>query len=342
MINKITKYFLCLLAINSFCCLANAIGYRPVTTTDGSFLSAPSFKSVNYRHRLRRIDGPPLYDIDVSHVKNPTPKYEPKSRYGNKPYVVHGTRYHVLPTSNGFRQRGIASWYGTRFHKALTSSGERYNMFAMTAAHKRLPLPTYLRVKNLENGREIIVKVNDRGPFASGRIIDLSYTAAKKLGMLHKGTARVEINAIPTPTRPKALPILGKQQRHATAAQMPKHTARSEQSNDVYSPSNLLQDRAAPEANFMALGTSTAWHALTRQDSSIYLRSGVFSKQAYAEILRKELQLLTPLPVYIAKSLYKGYTHYRVEIGPIHSAEQSKAIQSTIRKAKTARTFSRT
>ena len=142
-------------------------------------------------------DGPPAYDVDVSRIANAIPKVEPRSRRGNPvSYKALGQRYYVMKSNLGFHQRGIASWYGSKFHDAQTSSGESYDMYAMTAAHKRLPLPTYVRVTNLDNHRQIIVKVNDRGPFARNRIIDLSYVAAKKLGMLKKGTALVDIQAI--------------------------------------------------------------------------------------------------------------------------------------------------
>lgn len=112
-------------------------------------------------------------------------------------YVVHGQRYYILRSSAGFVQRGIASWYGPKFHGKRTSSGERYDMYAMTAAHKRLPIPSRVEVINLANGHRAVVRVNDRGPFAGNRIIDVSYAAAKKLGMLGTGTAPVEIRAIP-------------------------------------------------------------------------------------------------------------------------------------------------
>ncbi len=142
-------------------------------------------------------DGPPVHDIDVSRIPNATPHVEPKSKYGNpNSYVVKGKRYYPKKSSVGFKETGMASWYGTRFDKKLTSSREPYDMFGMTAAHKTLPLPTYLKVTNLENGRQVIVKVNDRGPFYDDRIIDLSYTAAKKLGVYPKGTAKVKIEAI--------------------------------------------------------------------------------------------------------------------------------------------------
>ena len=116
-----------------------------------------------------------------------------------KPYKVFGKWYQPLPDSKGFRQRGIASWYGKDFHGKKTSNGEIYDMYAMTAAHKTLPLGTYVRVHNLENGREIEVRINDRGPFVRGRIIDLSYTGAKRIGIVGPGTARVEVVALGTP-----------------------------------------------------------------------------------------------------------------------------------------------
>ncbi len=120
-----------------------------------------------------------------------------KSKSGNpSSYVVFGKRYHVLDSADGFVQRGIASWYGTKFHGRKTSSGEVYSMHAMTAAHKTLPLPSYVHVKNLDNGRSTVVRVNDRGPFIQGRIIDLSYAAAKKLGVNGPGTAKVEISVV--------------------------------------------------------------------------------------------------------------------------------------------------
>jgi rare lipoprotein A len=120
-----------------------------------------------------------------------------KSKRGNpSSYVVFGKRYYVLDSSDSFVQRGIASWYGTKFHGRLTSSGEVYNMHAMTAAHKTLPIPVYVNVKNLDNGRSMVVRVNDRGPFVTGRIIDLSYAAAKKLGVDGPGTANVEISTV--------------------------------------------------------------------------------------------------------------------------------------------------
>ena len=142
-------------------------------------------------------DGPPRRDVDVSSVPDAVPRVEPKSKYGNPAsYEINGKRYYPLNSSDGFTQRGVASWYGSKFHGRKTSSGERYDMYQMTAAHTTLPLPTYVEVTNLENGRRAIVKVNDRGPFHDNRVIDLSYAAAKKLGVVAAGTALVEVRAL--------------------------------------------------------------------------------------------------------------------------------------------------
>ncbi len=142
-------------------------------------------------------DGAPPASVSSNLPGNAIPRDEPRSRYGNGPYYkVNGKTYEVLDTNYGYQQRGVASWYGTKFHGQLTSSHERYNMYAMTAAHKSLPLPSYVRVRNLRNGKSVIVRVNDRGPFVDNRLIDLSYAAALKLDMITAGTSLVEVTAI--------------------------------------------------------------------------------------------------------------------------------------------------
>lgn len=142
-------------------------------------------------------DEAPDAPVDVSQVPDAEPVEEPLSVYGNRnPYTVLGETYELLPTTKGFHQSGGASWYGKKFHGLKTSSGEKYDMYKMTAAHRNLPLPTYIRVTNKANGKSAIVKVNDRGPFHSERILDLSYAAAAKLDMLKTGTAQVTIEAL--------------------------------------------------------------------------------------------------------------------------------------------------
>lgn len=138
-------------------------------------------------------DGPPENPRKIPKY-NVVAKKMPRSKYGNpESYKVYKKTYHVLDSGRGYKKRGKASWYGKKFHKKRTSSGEPYDMYKFTAAHKTLPIPSYVKVTNLENHKELIVKVNDRGPFHEGRIIDLSYAAAYKLGVLEYGTALVEV-----------------------------------------------------------------------------------------------------------------------------------------------------
>jgi len=140
---------------------------------------------------------PANYSKNWDEIPDAVPVSVQPSKYGNpESYEVYGKTYYVLDSAEGFAQKGIASWYGNKFHGRRTSSGEEYDMYAMTAAHKTLPIPAYVAVKNLDNGREAIVRVNDRGPFHEGRIIDLSYAAATKLGVAQTGTANVEIRVV--------------------------------------------------------------------------------------------------------------------------------------------------
>jgi rare lipoprotein A len=142
-------------------------------------------------------DGAPDIDVDVSHIPDAQPRHELVTEAGNKtPYEVLGKTYRVNFKTKNYSEIGYASWYGKKFHDYHTSNGELYDMLAMTAAHKTLAIPTYVRVHNLENGRSIVVRVNDRGPFHEGRIIDLSYAAAKKLGFHLAGTTKVRIEVV--------------------------------------------------------------------------------------------------------------------------------------------------
>lgn len=142
-------------------------------------------------------DRAPETALAAHQVEATTPRKEPLSKHGNKsPYKVNGKTYHIMASAEGYREEGIASWYGVKFHGHTTSNGEVFDMNKISAAHKTLPLPTWVRVTNLDNGKSIDVRVNDRGPFHGGRIIDLSYAAAVKLGYQDKGTARVRVEAI--------------------------------------------------------------------------------------------------------------------------------------------------
>ena len=146
-------------------------------------------------------DGPSALDIKAEDVADAVPRDEPLARYGNHtPYEVFGKEYYVLPSREGYHEKGVASWYGSKFHGRRTSSGEPYDMHLATAAHKTLPLPSYAEVNNLDNGRKVIVKINDRGPFKDNRLIDMSYGAALRLDMIATGTARVDVRVIDVST----------------------------------------------------------------------------------------------------------------------------------------------
>lgn len=154
------------------------------------------------RYALEQDTDPDTHP-DLNHLKPIEPKYEPLSYRGNKPYTVLGKRYFVDTSITSYQEQGIASWYGKKFHGHETSNGERYDMFQLSGAHKTLPLPSYVLVKNLDNDREIIVRINDRGPFHEGRVIDLSYAAARQLGVYQTGTAQVEVTYLPQKPKPK-------------------------------------------------------------------------------------------------------------------------------------------
>ena len=142
-------------------------------------------------------DGPgekPPANIDG--IADATPRVEPLHKFANRPYVALGKNYTPLTAVQPFRQRGMASWYGKRFHGNKTASGERYDMYAMTAAHPTLPIPSYVRVTRVANGKSVVVRINDRGPFHAGRVIDLSYAAAHRLGYIQAGSAEVTVEAI--------------------------------------------------------------------------------------------------------------------------------------------------
>lgn len=168
----------------------------------GDDLNLPQSERYSHSHD----GGPDGRHVDVFALPVPQPRPEPRSRYGNKsPYTVLGHTYHVLKSASGYDERGIASWYGNKFHGYMTSSLEPYDMYKFTAASKVLPLPTWARVTNLSNGKSIVVRVNDRGPFVANRLIDLSYAAAVRIGIWPKGTGLVEVQAI-DPAHPQELP----------------------------------------------------------------------------------------------------------------------------------------
>jgi rare lipoprotein A len=187
------------------------------------------------------------------------PRPEPKSRYGNGPnYEVLGKSYTVMPSGSGYKERGVASWYGKKFHGRLTSNREPYDMYAMTAAHKTLPLPTYVQVRNLRNNRTVVVRVNDRGPFVDNRVIDLSYAAALKLDMVGSGTSLVEVTAITFDDPPGDRPVRIVEPAEPPAS-VPAPTSAPrpevEESNEIFVQVGAFGDRANAERRQSALIT---------------------------------------------------------------------------------------
>ncbi|HEX3894944.1 MAG TPA: septal ring lytic transglycosylase RlpA family protein [Rudaea sp.] len=197
MMRRCARLCLALAALSLTGCFHHAPTTRSSTAQSASPNAQKKAQPQPGRYADDDDSGPKGPPPDVSKIPEPVPKSEPKSQYGNKsPYNVLGETYRVLPTCAGYVERGIASWYGNKFHGYMTSNFEKYDMYAYTAASKTLPLPCYVRVTNLENGKSAIVRVNDRGPFAANRIVDLSYVAAVKLGVWPKGTAMVEVRAV--------------------------------------------------------------------------------------------------------------------------------------------------
>jgi rare lipoprotein A len=237
-------------------------------------------------------DGGPAIPPDVSRVPEPVPHTEPLAAYGNKsPYTVLGRTYRVLPTSRGYAERGMASWYGTKFHGRLTSSREPYDMFQMTAAHKTLPLPSYVRVTNLENRRSAIVRVNDRGPFHAGRIIDLSYAAAIKLGVHANGTARVEVVAID--------------------AGAPELAAR---------PAVEAPRRPAPAAPGPAA-----------RGKPVYLQVGAFDRRDNARRVEDRLEDAGIEDVFLDQVITTSGLLHRVRVGPLRDVAEAAAVGDRLR-----------
>jgi len=240
---------------------------------------------------------------DVDQIPDAVPREEPRSPFGNPPsYSVGGHRYEVLASANGYVERGVASWYGTEFHGLRTSTGEAYDMFAMTAAHKTLPLPCYARVTNLSNGRHVVVRINDRGPFIANRIIDLSYSAAAKLDMIRSGTAFVEVEVLnpAAPTITAALPV------NAPAAQAA-----------MTGVSNVPAVSAAPSTTVPPTPATMSAAPV----SAMYIQVGAYSRADNAAAVAQRLrtagfQGVITLPPDAQQPLQ------RVRIGPIANVQQ--------------------
>lgn len=226
-------------------------------------------------------DSGPSRHVDMTHVPDAVPRAEVRTRAGNKsPYTVLGKTYTLLPTSKGYSEVGGASWYGNKFHGRRTSNGEVYDMYGMTAAHKTLPIPSYVRVTNLSNGREVVVRVNDRGPFHGDRIIDLTYAAASKLGFAQQGTARVKVEAVGPGDQRVASPA-----RPTVKLSPPP-----------------VEQSVKPQPSY-------------RLPANTYLQAGAFSSRQGAESVQRRIRQLTSVPVTVTEAVNDSL--YRVRLGPV-------------------------
>ena len=239
-------------------------------------------------------DGAPSYFRDVSQIPDavPTPHHGP---YKAAPYRVLGRSYTPMQDGRNYRETGLASWYGTKFHGQLTANGENYDLYGMTAAHKTLPLPSYVTVTNLDNQRSIIVRVNDRGPFHSDRIIDLSYAGAVKLGFAERGTARVKVEGID--------PVAWQRQ------------------NDPGAPVRPQSQPASQAAQTAAL------------HGGLYLQLGAFASDQAAQQLRQQVQGLVHTPVFVSPVEIDTRTLHRVRLGPVESHDQAQQLMKKLRLA---------
>lgn len=242
-------------------------------------------------------DSAPSGSVSVPDLPgDPVPRPEARSRYGNGPvYEVLGQTYSVMDSSSGYKERGVASWYGKKFHGRLTSNREPYDMYEMTAAHKTLPLPTYVKVRNLRNNRSIIVRVNDRGPFVHNRIIDLSYAAALKLDMIRDGTSLVEVTAISFDEPRGDRPV-----RVIEPAEPP-----------ASNPAPIPEPESQPEA---------------KQENEIFVQVGAFGDRTNAERRRSALLSGGIGDAFIFADEAATPPLFRVRIGPIGGVDDYDAL----------------
>jgi rare lipoprotein A len=256
---------------------------------------------------------------NVNDIPDAVPRLEPRSPSGNPPfYVVGGRRYVVLQSSVGYVERGVASWYGTEFHGLKTSSGEPYDMFAMTAAHKTLPLPCYARVTNLTNGRSAVVRINDRGPFVDNRIIDLSYSAARKLDIIRNGTAFVQLEVV-TPASPVITAQLPIVVPAVSAAVIGSSSAPPTDSSVPVTAPAATPAPAAPTAAVATMAMPPPQPLVP--SSTFFIQVGAYAKDDNAQSVARKLRangidhVITLAPIGTPPL-------QRVRIGPIVSVQQ--------------------
>lgn len=264
------------------------VAFACLLTLPGCSSTSSSDRYQRERYSLKK-DAYPGQKLDAREIKDAVPQKVVRTKAGNKtPYEVLGKTYHVIENPHGFTETGDASWYGVKFHGHRTSNGETYNMYEMTAAHKTLPIPTYVRVTNLENGLSTVVRVNDRGPFHDGRIIDLSYAAATKLDYAHKGTAPVKIEVLDA----------GEEYRVVEANKEPEKIAAASAVKAVKVTAPEPADSG--EQNYQLPGNT-------------YLQVAAYSSRQSADYALQQLRVITDLPVLVREKNHL----FKVQIGPI-------------------------
>lgn len=277
-------------------------------------------------------DGAPWWDVDVSRIPDavPMPHY---GRFKANPYTVMGKTYYPIQDGRRYNATGIASWYGTKFHGQATANGEAYDLYGMTAAHKTLPLPSYVRVTNLDNGKTVILRVNDRGPFYSDRIIDLSFAAAKKLGYAESGTARVKVEGIDPhewwAAQGRPVPMVLAQPKMASpqpATAQPVAVAAS-QPIEQYNPP--VEQHAAAVLPVQVEVKKNA----TPAASGLYLQVAAFANPDAAELLRAKLSQTVPAQVFISSVVRNQQTLHRVRLGPVETQAEAQQLQDSVRLA---------
>jgi rare lipoprotein A len=275
-----------------------------------------------------RDDGPgDNLPANLDQIEDAEPRLEPLIRAANNPYTVFGQQYVPYKALTPYRQRGVGSWYGRKFHGQRTSSGEPYDMYAMTAAHATLPIPSYARVTNLANGRSVILRVNDRGPFHSGRLIDLSYAAAYKLGYAGTGSASVEVESI---TR-EDMPMIAAQRQAAqtVAAAAPQSNAEQPVA-ETKSITPVILASASPLQP--ALAGPAPPIPVDAETGGIYLQLGAFSGRDNAENFRiRVYQQLIWLNDAI--QIFSRDGMFRLHLGPYRDRDEAKVMADKIREA---------
>jgi rare lipoprotein A len=260
-------------------------------------------------------------------IPDAVPKVEPLNRYANRPYIALGKTYTPMTVVGNFREQGIASWYGKKFNGSRTSSGEIYDMYAMTAAHPTLPLPSYARVTNLANHKSVIVRINDRGPFMKDRIIDLSYTAAYKLGIIGDGSAEVEVDSIDPNVTVNSIAASTVQSQPLESHPInlaPVAPVPAAASAVVAAPAAAASSVAAVPSPATAATASPAIAPLASSDTAVYLQLGAFKTQDAAEAYMAKMRSeLGDIGKQLKLSIRDGLV--RVHIGPYASQSEARS-----------------